>query len=76
MKKQSLAKSAALMGVIILLSKIMGLVRDCMIASAYGTTEAAIAYETASKLPVTIFDFVLGGVVTSAFIPVYNSIAV
>lgn len=74
--KKSFAKSAALMGVIILLSKIMGLVRDSMIASAYGTTEAAIAYETASKLPVTIFDFVLGGVVTSAFIPVYNSLAV
>ncbi|MBQ8370503.1 MAG: hypothetical protein IJY35_11045, partial [Clostridia bacterium] len=74
--KKSLSKSAALMGVIILLSKVMGLVRDSMIASAYGTTEAAIAYETASKLPVTIFDFVLGGVVTSAFIPVYNSIAV
>ncbi len=74
--KKSLAKSAALMGIIILLSKIMGLVRDMMIASAYGTTEAAIAYETASKLPITIFDFVLGGVVTSAFIPVYNSLAV
>ena len=74
--KKSLSKSAALMGVIILLSKVMGLVRDSMIASAYGTTGAAIAYETASKLPVTIFDFVLGGVVTSAFIPVYNSLAV
>lgn len=70
------AKTAALMGIIILLSKVMGLVRDVMIAGAYGTTMYAVAYETASKLPVTIFDFVLGGVVTSAFIPVYNSIAV
>ena len=74
--KKSLAKSAVLMGIIILLSKVMGLVRDSMIASAYGTTASAIAYESASKLPVTIFDFVLGGVVTSAFIPVYNSLAV
>lgn len=74
--KKSFARSAVLMGFIILLSKVMGLVRDMMIASAYGTTEAAIAYETASKLPITIFDFVLGGVVTSAFIPVYNSLAV
>ena len=74
--KKSFAKSAVLMGVIILLSKVMGLVRDSMIAAAYGMTEQAIAYETASKLPITIFDFVLGGVVTSAFIPVYNSLAV
>ena len=77
MKKQnSLASSAALMGIIILLAKLCGLLRDILVASNFGTTEAAIAYETASKLPVTIFDFVLGGVVTSAFIPVYNSISV
>ena len=77
MKKQnSLASSAALMGVIILLSKVMGLLRDILVTANFGTTEAAVAYETASKLPVTIFDFVLGGVVTSAFIPIYNAIAV
>ncbi len=64
------------MGIIILAAKGMGLVRDILIAGSYGTTAAAIAYETASKLPVTVFDLVLGGVVTSAFIPVYNSISV
>lgn len=75
MKKSSgLARTAALMGIMIFLSKVMGLVRDGMIAGAFGTSIYAVAYETASKLPVTIFDFVLGGVVTSAFIPVYNSI--
>lgn len=75
-KGNALAKSAILMGIIILISKAAGLIRDILIASSYGTTEAAIAYETASKLPVTIFDFILGGVVTSAFIPIYNEIAV
>ncbi|MBE6542024.1 MAG: murein biosynthesis integral membrane protein MurJ [Ruminococcaceae bacterium] len=74
--KNGLAKSALIMGIIILLSKVLGLVRDMMIAASYGTTDAAIAYETASKLPITVFDFILGGVVTSAFIPVYNRIAV
>ena len=77
MKKSfGFAKTAALMGVIILAAKLMGLVRDIMVAGAFGTTTVAVAYETASRLPVTIFDFVLGGVVTSAFIPVYNSISV
>ena len=77
MKKQkSLASSAALMGVIILLAKVMGLLRDILVGANFGLTEAAVAYETASKLPVTVFDFVLGGVVTSAFIPIYNSLAV
>lgn len=77
MKKSfGFAKTAALMGIIILAAKLMGLVRDVMVAGAFGTSVYAVAYETASRLPVTIFDFVLGGVVTSAFIPVYNSIAV
>lgn len=77
MKKSfGFAKTAALMGIIILAAKVMGLVRDVMVAGAFGTSVYAVAYETASRLPVTIFDFVLGGVVTSAFIPVYNSIAV
>ncbi len=75
-KESSLARSAVIMGIIILASKLLGLVRDMMIAGEYGTTAAAVAYETASKLPVTVFDFVLGGVVTAAFIPVYNSVAV
>ncbi len=75
-EKQKFAGTAALMGVIILAAKVMGLLRDVMVAGSYGTTTAAIAYETASKLPVTVFDLVLGGVVTSAFIPVYNSLSV
>lgn len=75
-KETSLAKSAALMGIIILFSKLLGLVRDMMIAGEFGATSIADAYNAASKLPITIFDFVLGGVVTAAFIPVYNNIAV
>lgn len=74
--KKTFARSAALMGIIILAAKILGLLRDVLIASAYGTGAEAVAYETASKLPINIFDFILGGVITSAFIPVYNSIAV
>lgn len=64
------------MGIAILISKILGLVRDMLVARAYGTSMEAIAYETASKLPVTVFDLVIGGVVTTAFIPVYNSLLV
>ena len=73
--KTTFAKTAALMGIIILFAKCMGLIRDILVASVYGTTLYAVAYETASKLPITVFDLVLGGVVTSAFIPVYHSIA-
>ncbi|MBE6569821.1 MAG: murein biosynthesis integral membrane protein MurJ [Ruminococcaceae bacterium] len=74
--KRSFAGTAVLMGVIILAAKLLGLVRDVLVAGHYGTSMEAVAYETASKLPVTIFDLVIGGVVTSAFIPVFNSLMV
>ena len=76
-KSRSFAGTAVLMGVLILAAKVLGLVRDMLVAGAYGTTSIeAIAYETASRLPVTVFDLVIGGVVTTAFIPVYNHLLV
>lgn len=75
-KKSGLLGSAALMGIIILLSKLLGLFRDTLVANFYGTGMESVAYTAASKLPVTIFDLVIGGVVSAAFIPVFNSVLV
>ena len=75
-KKGGLLGSAALMGIIILLSKVLGLFRDTLVANFYGTSMESVAYTAASKLPVTIFDLVIGGVVSAAFIPVFNSVLV
>ncbi len=74
--KSSFTGTAVLMGIIILAAKVLGLIRDMLIAGAYGTSMEATAYETASRLPVTVFDLVIGGVVTTAFIPVYSSLMV
>ncbi|MBQ2733534.1 MAG: murein biosynthesis integral membrane protein MurJ [Clostridia bacterium] len=57
-------------------AKLLGLVRDVLCASAYGTGTEAIAYETASRLPIMLFDFVIGGVVTAAFIPIFSELLV
>ena len=75
-KSGGLLGTAAVMAVIILLAKALGLLRDILVASAYGTTAPAVAYETASRLPILIFDFVIGGVVTAAFIPVFSDLLV
>ncbi len=64
---------AALMSIIVLFSKALGLLRDVLVANFFGTGVEATAYDVASSLPITIFDLVIGGVVSSAFIPVFNS---
>lgn len=68
--------TAAIMGVIVVVSKLLGLIRDRAIAGAYGTTQTSQAYEIASRLPIIIFDLVIGGVVTAAFIPTFSSLLV
>ncbi len=75
-KSNKILKTAVLMVVITLGAKLLGMLRDILLASNYGTTADAIAYDAASRLPVLLFDFVLGGVVTAAFIPVFNEILV
>lgn len=68
--------TAAVMGVIVILAKVLGLLRDVLVADAYGTGMEAVAYDTASRLPVLLFDFVIGGVVSAAFIPVFSELLV
>lgn len=75
--KTGMLGHAAVMGIIIFVAKILGLARDMAVSNAYGTTTTeAQAYEIAFTLPDTMFSLVIGGVITSAFIPVFNSIMV
>lgn len=71
-----LAGTAVLMVFVTLLSKLLGMLRDILLAHNFGTATEAIAYEAASRLPITLFDFALGGVVTAAFIPIFNELMV
>ena len=56
-----------------LMAKICGMLRDIVLAGMYGTgTNEAIAFSTASRIPLLFFDIALGSAVTSAFIPIFN----
>ena len=65
-------KTAGLMVFATLLAKICGMLRDILMAGAYGTTANAVAFQTATRLPLLLFDLVIGGVITASFIPVFN----
>lgn len=74
--EKKMIKTAVFMSGAVILSKIFGMLRDMLLASNYGTGNEAVAFETASRLPILIFDFVLGGVISAAFIPVFNELLV
>ncbi len=71
-----MARTAVFMVAAVLASKVLGMLRDVLIAGAYGTGGAAVAYETASRLPILLFDLVIGGVVAASFVPVFNELTV
>lgn len=56
------------------ISKVLGLVRDSLMGAYFGAGIEADAFMAASKLPTTLFDVVIGGVISASFIPVFNSI--
>lgn len=71
---KGLLKTAVFMAGATLLSKVLGLIRDALIAAFFGTGMAADAFMTASKAPTTLFDIVIGGVISATFIPVFSDI--
>lgn len=70
--KQPLARPAAVMAVGTALSRVTGLGRTVALAFALGVAESRLAdsYNIANTLPNVVYELVLGGVLTSVFIPV------
>ncbi len=72
---KSLAKSAGIIGSGILLSRILGFVRDIVIASVFGTKVAAQAFVVAFRIPNLLRDLVAEGAANAAFVPVLSEYA-
>ena len=68
-----IARAAGTVMVAYLVSRILGLVRDCIIANRFGTSWELGAYLAAFRLPDAIFYIVAGGALGSAFIPTFTS---
>ena len=66
--------TAGFMAFATFISKALGLVRDSLMGSYFGMGIEADAFMAASKLPTTLFDMVIGGVISASFIPVFNDI--
>lgn len=73
-KKFQMVRSAGLMGIATLASRILGMVRDMICASLYGTTWQWDGFIYAFTIPNFFRRLVAEGAVASAFIPVYSQI--
>ena len=66
----NLAKSAGTLGGLTAVSRVLGFVRDIVIAAAFGTGAAAEAFVVSFKIPNLLRDLVGEGAANAAFVPV------
>lgn len=69
---RTVAMAAGLLMLTQLASRILGFLRESLMANFYGKTGVTDAYQTAFILPDLIYWLLVGGVLSSAFIPVFS----
>ena len=67
-------RSAALMSVLVIVSRLTGFFRTWGQAYAIGVTVMASCYSIANNLPNQLYELVVAGMLTTAFLPVYMSV--
>ncbi len=68
----SVAKAGGIMMASLFLSRVLGLLRDTVLASRFGLQIDADSFKLASTIPDMIFMLIAGGGLSSAFIPVFS----
>jgi putative peptidoglycan lipid II flippase len=71
-KRASLTKSAGIVAGAFIVSRILGLVREVVLARQFGTSEELSAYISAFRIPDLLFLVIMAGAFGSAFIPVFS----
>lgn len=70
----SIARSTLVMSAATMLSKLTGFFRTWAMAFALGNTVLASSYQIAFNVPNMLYELVAGGILTTAFLPVFLSV--
>jgi putative peptidoglycan lipid II flippase len=73
---RSLTRSAFIVMIGLVLSQLAGLLKNIVVARAFGTGAGYDAFATANRLPEFLFTVIAGGALASAFIPTYTAFLV
>ena len=70
----SVGRSAGLMTVLTIVSRITGFIRTWAMAAAIGMSLLSSSYQVANNLPNMLYELVMGGMLVTAFLPVYMGV--
>ncbi len=68
----TIGKAALMIGVLTLASRLIGFFRQYLFASHFGLSDTLDVYVTAFRIPDTIFNLLILGTLSAAFIPVFS----
>ncbi len=72
-ERSNIAKAAGVVGSATLLSRILGLIRDAVLAFLFGATPAADAFFVAFRIPNLMRQLLGEGALSAVFVPVYTN---
>ncbi len=70
-----LARSAGILAIGNILSRVLGLAREMLIAAFFGASGQVSAFTVASMVPTMLYDFLVGGMLSAALVPVLSQYA-
>ena len=71
---RQIARAAGSVMVALIVSQLTGLVRQLLVANAFGTSTEMDAFNAANRVAETLFNLVAGGALGSAFIPTFTGL--
>ncbi|HAA89622.1 MAG: Virulence factor MviN [Thermoanaerobacterales bacterium 50_218] len=71
-EREQVARAAGILTVAMILSRILGYVRDLALYAQFGQNRVTDAYNAAFSIPDFIYMILVGGALSSAFIPVFG----
>ena len=70
----TIGRSAGLMTVLTIVSRVTGFIRTWALAAAIGMSLLSSSYQVANNLPNMLYELVMGGMLVTAFLPVYMGV--
>ncbi len=70
---KKVAQAAGILMVAMMLSRVLGYVREAVLASSFGASWETDAFLAAFTIPDLFYDLLVGGILSAAFIPVFSS---
>jgi putative peptidoglycan lipid II flippase len=70
-----LARSAGILGLGNVASRVIGLLREAVISGYFGSSGELSAFNLAARVPTMIYDLLVGGMLSAALVPVFSEYA-